>query len=171
MPPCDTLDCAHLHNEGFPRGLLSPRGPPARPTMLGISILVSLYVVWFWQKIVVTVTRYFSSRVLKTFPRFLVIVTCYAMSFALRSAAIARLILDASLLHCTRVETGSLAVVLSRILTTCSLAVVPWVLLLQSLFVAGYDSVVLFWLPPQSLLSVASFVIDGSAGALDRNGR
>ena len=30
------------------------------------------------------------------------IVTCFAMSFALRSAAIARLILDASLLHCTR---------------------------------------------------------------------
>ena len=34
---------------------------------------------------------------------FLVIVTCFAMSFALRSDAIARLILDASLLHCTRV--------------------------------------------------------------------
>ena len=31
----------------------------------------------------------------------------------------------------------------------------------------GYDSVVLFWLPPPSLLSVAPFVIDGSVGALD----
>ena len=37
-----------------------------------------------------------------TFSLFLVIVTCFALSFALRSAAIARLILDASLLHCTR---------------------------------------------------------------------
>ena len=31
----------------------------------------------------------------------LVIVTCFAMSFTLRSAAILRLVLDASLLHCT----------------------------------------------------------------------
>ena len=37
-----------------------------------------------------------------TLSLFLVIVTCFAMSFALRSAAIARLILDASLLHCTQ---------------------------------------------------------------------
>ena len=44
-------------------------------------------------------TRYFSSRVLVTFSLFLVIVTCFAMSFALRSAAIARLILVS---HCTR---------------------------------------------------------------------
>ena len=38
----------------------------------------------------------------------LVIVTCFAMSFALRSAAIARLVLDASLLHCTRVAIPTL---------------------------------------------------------------
>ena len=36
------------------------------------------------------------------FSLLLVIVTCIAMSFALRSAAIGRLVLDASLLHCTR---------------------------------------------------------------------
>ena len=54
-------------------------------------------------KIFVTFTRYFPSRVLMTFSLSLVIVTCFAMSFALRSGAIARLILDASLLHCTRV--------------------------------------------------------------------
>ena len=48
------------------------------------------------------------------------------------------------------------------LLTTGSLAVVPSVLLLQSYFVVGYDSVVRFWLPPISLLSVAPFVIDGS---------
>ena len=38
----------------------------------------------------------------------LVVVTCFAMSFALRSAAIARLILDASLLHCTRAAVPTL---------------------------------------------------------------
>ena len=27
MPLCDALDCVHLHNEGFHRGLLSLRGP------------------------------------------------------------------------------------------------------------------------------------------------
>ena len=48
----------------------------------------------------VIVTRYFPSRVLMTFS--LVVVACFAMSLALRSAAIARLVLDASLLHCTR---------------------------------------------------------------------
>ena len=34
---------------------------------------------------------------------FLVIVTCFAVSFTLRSDATERLILDASLLHCTLV--------------------------------------------------------------------
>ena len=65
---------------------------------------------------------------------------------------------------------------LSLILTTCSLAVVPSVILshhklfgcasvrdfLQSHLVVVYDSVVRFWLPPTSLLSTAHFVIDGS---------
>ena len=101
MPLCDALDCVPLHNEGFHGGLLSLRRLLVRPTLLGISILVSLSVVWLCASLV-TVTRYFSSRVLMTFSLSLVIVTCFAMSFALRSAAIARLILDASLLHCTR---------------------------------------------------------------------
>ena len=48
----------------------------------------------------VIVTRYFPSRVLMTLS--LVIVTCFAKSFTLRSAAIARLVLDASNLHYTR---------------------------------------------------------------------
>ena len=38
----------------------------------------------------------------------------------------------------------------SRILTTCSLAVVPSVLLFQSHFVVGYDSVARLWLPAAS---------------------
>ena len=41
-------------------------------------------------------------RVVMTFFFFLFIVTCFAMSFALRSDATARHIPDASLLHCTR---------------------------------------------------------------------
>ena len=52
------------------------------------------------------------------------------------------------LLFFVLLTTGSLAVVLSRILTTCSSAVVPSVflsqLLFQSRFVVGYDSVVRF---------------------------
>ena len=60
------------------------------------------------KKIFVTVTRYFSSRVLMTFSLFLVIVICSAMSFPLRSAAIVRLILDASVLQCTRVAIPTL---------------------------------------------------------------
>ena len=43
-----------------------------------------------------------------TFSLVLVIVTCFAMSFALRSDAIARLVLDACLLHCTRVAIPTL---------------------------------------------------------------
>ena len=66
------------------------------------------------------------------------------------------------LLYFVLLTTGSLVVVLSPILTTCSLAVVPSVFLLQSLFVVGYDTLARFWLPPTSLLSVAPFVIDGS---------
>ena len=42
-----------------------------------------------------------------TFSLFLFIVTCFAMSFALRSDATARLILDASVLHCTRASPRS----------------------------------------------------------------
>ena len=44
----------------------------------------------------------FSSRLLALTENSLVIVTCFAMSFALWSASVARLILDASVLHCTR---------------------------------------------------------------------
>ena len=70
MPLCDALDSVHLHNEGFHRGLLSRRGFLVRPTLLGVSILVSLSVVWLQLKIfvyLVIVTRYFPSRVLMTF--------------------------------------------------------------------------------------------------------
>ena len=42
-----------------------------------------------------------------TFSLFLFIFTCFAMSFALRSDATARLILDASVLHCTRASPRS----------------------------------------------------------------
>ena len=65
--------------------------------LLGISVLVSLSVVWLFchchTLLPFTCADYFLS---------LFIVTCFAMSFALWSAAIARLILDASFLHCTR---------------------------------------------------------------------
>ena len=44
------LHCVHLHNEGLHRGLLSRRGTLVRqtplPTLPGVSILVSLSVVW-----------------------------------------------------------------------------------------------------------------------------
>ena len=35
--------CVHLHNEGIHRGLLSRRGLLVRPTLLGVSMLVSLF--------------------------------------------------------------------------------------------------------------------------------
>ena len=104
IPLCDTLSCVHLHSEGVHRDLLSRRGMLVRPTLLGGLRSSCFSIVWFVSlKIfvcLVTVTRYFPSRVLITSS--LVIVICFATSFALRSAAIARLILDASLLHCTR---------------------------------------------------------------------
>ena len=68
---------------------------------------LSLSVVWFWQKLSATVARYCSSRVLMTFSLFLFILTCFAVSFALRSDATARLILDASVLQCTRASPRS----------------------------------------------------------------
>ena len=117
MPLCDALDCVHLHNEGFHRGLLSLRGLLVRPTLSGrIDPRVSFCrLVSFTGKICVCfviVTRHFPSRVLKTFS--LVIVTaCFAMSFTLRSAAIARLVLDASLLHCTRASPCSCILLIS----------------------------------------------------------
>ena len=46
MPLCDDLDCVPLHDEGLHRGLLSLRGSLVRPTLQGVSILVSLSVVW-----------------------------------------------------------------------------------------------------------------------------
>ena len=51
VPLCGTLSCVRLHNEGFHRGLLSGRGLLIRPTLLGVSILVSLSVVWLLLKI------------------------------------------------------------------------------------------------------------------------
>ena len=66
MPLRDALDCVHLHNENLHRGLLSLRGLLVRPTLLGVSILVSLSVFWLWLKNFVTFTRYVSSRVLMT---------------------------------------------------------------------------------------------------------
>ena len=54
-----------------------------------------------------------------TFFLSLVIVTCFAMPFALRSAAIARLILDASLLHCTRERPTLLNYARSRLSAEC----------------------------------------------------
>ena len=43
MPLCDVLDCVHPYNEGLHRGLLPRRGLLVRPTLLGVSILVSLF--------------------------------------------------------------------------------------------------------------------------------
>ena len=106
-PLCDSLGCVHPHYDGSHRGLLPRRGPSVRPAPLAchrsscLSRLVSFAGL-------VILTRYFPSRVLMTFSLFLVIVTCSAMSFALRSAAIARLILDASLLQGTRAAVPTL---------------------------------------------------------------
>ena len=99
--------------------------------LLGLSILVSLSVVWLELKILVTFTRYFSSRVLMTFT--LVIVTCFAMSFALRSAPIARLVLDASLLHCTQAAIPTLFVLCFAIRIVCRMRF-PLCLLLCTVF-------------------------------------
>ena len=67
------------------------------------------------------------------------------------------------LLNFVLLTTGSLAVVVSRILTTCSSAVVPSVILF---FRVTLWQVTTPWLvsglPPTSLLSIAPFVIDGS---------
>ena len=79
----------------------------------------------------------------------------YALLPAVGSVILGSFHLVPLLLYFVLVTTASLAVVPSRILTTGSFAVVPSVLLFQSLFVAGHDSVVRFWLPPTSLLSVA----------------
>ena len=106
-PLCASLGCVHPHYEGLHRGLLPRRGPSVRPALLAchrsscLSRLVSFTGL-------ATFTRYFSSRVLMTFFLFLVIVTCFTMSFALRSDATARHILDASLLHCTRAAVPTL---------------------------------------------------------------
>ena len=101
------LGCVHPQYEGLHRGLLPRRGPSVRPAPLVchrsscLSRLVSF-------TFLVSVIRNFSSRVLMTFSLFLVIVTCFALSFARRSDATARLILDASLLHCTRAAVPTL---------------------------------------------------------------
>ena len=94
-PLCVPLGCVHPHNEGLHHGLLPRRGPSVRPGISGVSsILVSLHRPDF----IVTFERYFFVTCSDDFLFFfLVIVTCFAMSFALRSDATARLILDASL--------------------------------------------------------------------------
>ena len=63
----------------------------------------------------------------------LVIVTCFAMSFALRSAPIARLVLDASLLHCTQAAIPTLFVLCFAIRIVCRLRF-PLCLLLCTVF-------------------------------------
>ena len=89
-PLCDSLGCVHTHYEGLHRGLLPRRGPSVRPAPLACHRSSSLSRLVSFTGLVI-VTRYFSSRVLMTFSLFLVVVT---MSFALRSDAIARLIID-----------------------------------------------------------------------------
>ena len=106
-PLCDSVGCVHPHNEGLHRGLLSRRGPSVRSAPLACHRFSCLSRLVSFTGLVI-VTRYFSSRVLMTFSLFLVIVTCFAMSFALWSDATARLILDASLLHCTRAAVPTL---------------------------------------------------------------
>ena len=107
QPHCDYLGCVHPHYEGLYRGLLPRRGLSVRLAPLAchrsscLSRLVSF-------SGLVIITRYFSSRVSMTFSLCLVIVTCFAMSFALRADATSRLILDASLLHCTRAAVPTL---------------------------------------------------------------
>ena len=107
QPHCDYLGYVHPHCEGLHRGLLPRRGLSVRPAPLAchrsscLSRLVSVTGL-------VIVTRHFSSRVPMTFSLCLVSVTCYAMSFALRADATSRLILDASLLHCTRAAVPTL---------------------------------------------------------------
>ena len=105
-PLCESVGCVHPHNEVH-RGLLSRRGPSVRSAPLACHRFSCLSRLVSFTGLVI-VTRYFSSRVLMTFSLFLVIVTCFAMSFALWSDATARLILDASLLHCTRAAVPTL---------------------------------------------------------------
>ena len=101
MPLCDALDCVHLHNEGSHQGLLSLRGPLVSSDIAGrIDPRVSFCLLVLTEKLC-----HFHTLLLFTCYDdclSLVIVTCFAMSFALRSAAIARLTLDASLWHGTR---------------------------------------------------------------------
>ena len=99
-PLCDSLGCVHPHNEGLHRGLLPRRDPSVRSAPLACHRSSILFLLVSFSGLVI-VTHYFPLRVLMTLS-LSVIVTCFAMSFTLRSAAIARLVLDASLLHCTR---------------------------------------------------------------------
>ena len=93
----------------------------------------------------------------------------FALSVHLIILQISNVLLARSSYPCCILHSmGSLAVVPSLILTTGSLAVVssagvPSVLLLQSHFVAVYDSVVRFWLLSNTTHSaLRHFVIDGS---------
>ena len=101
---CDTTVwfsglCPPSQRRLTPRPLATAWSVGSFGTAGGSSILVFLYRLVSFSDLVI-VTRYFPSRVLMTLS--LVIVTCFAVSFTLRSAAFARLVLDASLLHCTR---------------------------------------------------------------------
>ena len=104
---CDYLGCVHPHCEGLHRGLLPRRGLSVRPAPLAFHRSSCLSRLVSFTGLVI-VTRHFSSRVPMTFSLSLVIVTCYAMSFALRADATAHLILDASPLHCTRAAVPTL---------------------------------------------------------------
>ena len=107
QPHCDYLGCVHPHFEGVHRGLLPRRGMSVRPAPLACRRSSCLSRLVSFTGLVIA-TRYFSSRVPMTFSLCLVIVTCFAMSFALRADETARLILDASLLHCTRAAVPTL---------------------------------------------------------------
>ena len=111
IPLCDTLGCVHPQHESFHRGLLSLRGPLVlltphaghRSSCLSLCFMYALCYMRFSVRCHTLLPIMMTSS--------LVVVTCFAMSFALRSGATARLILDASLslLHCTRAAVPTLS--------------------------------------------------------------
>ena len=88
-PPTPLLSIAPLRDCWFAVGALAPRGSSQQRGLLSVRIGFSF-------------ARYFFSTCSAEMSVSLVIVSCFAVSFALRSAATARLILTAPFLHCTR---------------------------------------------------------------------